>query len=370
MVLTNINKIFMIGDLHFGVRNNSLVWVDDMFDYIDKFMENLPTHGFNPETDILMLTGDIFHSREFLNVMIGNKVLEIFGRMTKTFKRGVFVILGNHDLYYKRNNKVHTLKFIEQAFDNFHVFSEPERLALNDKINFLMLPWHDDIPMLDEAIASHTDCEYLFCHMDISEFKYNKSRKVDKGVSRESVKRFKKIYAGHLHHKQESGNILYLGSPYHMDWGDSETQRGYYVVSVVDDMLHDEFFVNNTSPTFVACAFEDIMNMNFEHARKVMHNNYVSINIPTSAARNFAYNMFLEMTKSKGIQSKKLEFTPYDDSYGTEDTKFVSTADFNMVNTAKTLLEDRKYSHAETENILAYFNELHTRTKNNDKDER
>lgn len=368
MKLENIGKIFMIGDLHYGVRNNSVVWKDDMFDFMEKFLDNLPSHGFNRETDILMLTGDVFHSREFLNVMIGNKVLELFSRVTATFKRGVLVILGNHDVYYKRNNAVHTLKFIEKAFPNFAVFTEPHVLNINGKHKFLMLPWHDEVEELDKAITENESCDYLFCHMEIEGFKYNKAIRVDKGMMTERLNGFKRIYAGHLHHKQESGNVLYLGSPYQMDFGDMDTPRGYYVITVAGDMLHEEYFENEWSPRFVSCLFEDMMNMTFEDAAKLLNKNYAYVHIPTSASRNFAFNMFVETMQSRGITPRRLEFKQYDDSYKIDEAQFAATSDFNLATAAKALLEEKKYSHAETEGILTYFNNLYTLAKNNEKE--
>lgn len=368
MRLDGIGKIFMIGDLHYGVRNNSVVWKDDMFDFMNKFLDNLQNHGFNRETDILMLTGDVFHSREFLNVMIGNKVLELFSRVTATFKRGVLVILGNHDVYYKRNNSVHTLKFLQKVFPNFAVFEEPHVVDINGKHKFLMLPWHDEVEELNKAIEEHCACDYLFCHMEIEGFKYNKAIRVEKGVVAERLKSFKRIYAGHLHHKQERGNVLYLGSPYQMDFGDMDTQRGYYVLTVADDMLHEEYFENEWSPKFVSCLFEDLMKMTFTQAAALLNKNYSYVHIPTSAARSFAFNSFMETIQDRDITPRRLEFKQYDDSYKIDEAQFAATADFNLATAAKAILEEKKYSHAETEGILSYFNDLYVLAKNNDKE--
>ena len=74
------------------------------------------------------------------------------------------------------------------------------------------------------------------------------------------------------------------------------------------------------------------------------------------------------MSENK-IQPRKLEFKQYDDSYETEQTEMVVTADFNMNTVAKTILEDRKYSHAEIESVLTYFNGLYIAAKSNDKED-
>lgn len=368
MTIENISKIFMLGDLHLGTRNNSMVWKDDMIDFLDKFVDNLPNHGFNEDTDILMLPGDIFHSREFLNVMIGNAAMAAFQRLTSVFKRGVFVILGNHDVYMKYNTDVHTLKFFEKSYSNFHVFTKPEVFEINGRHRFLMLPWNDDGEELAKSINDNRDCDYLFCHMDIHGFKYNKAIRVDGGVLREDLLSFKKVYAGHLHHRQASGNVLYLGTPYQLDSGDMGTERGYYVLNIIGDMMHEEYFPNEWSPRFEMIEFDELMEMTFEEAARALNRNYVSVAIPNSSARNFSLNAFDEAMRQNAITPRKIEFKPYDDSYEIEEATFDATSDFNLATTAKVILEEKKYSHSEAASILTYFNELHTIARNNDKE--
>lgn len=368
MKIDNIGKIFMIGDLHMGIRNASVIWKDDMLHFFDKFIESLPRHGFNENTDILMLTGDVFHSREFLNIMIVHNVMDVLKKLTSKFKRGVYVILGNHDVYYKRNNSIHSLEFAAEQFANFHVFAQPDTLIINGTHNFLMLPWNDEIPELDKAIAEHDECQYMFCHLEVEGFKYNKTMRVDNGVAIDSIRKFKRVYAGHLHHKQENGNVLYVGTPWQQDFGDMETSRGYYVISVAEDMLHEEYFGNEWSPRFVECMFDDIMNMTFEDAGKILDHNYVHVNIPISAARNFSFNTFMDMIGDRKISPRRIEFKQYDDSYSVDETQFTSTADFNMVKAAQTILEEKKYTHAEIENVLGYFGQLFMLAKNTEKD--
>ena len=50
MKLNNIDKIFLVGDLHLGIRNNSVEWADIQKEFL---LEVLPKtaadNGFNPE---------------------------------------------------------------------------------------------------------------------------------------------------------------------------------------------------------------------------------------------------------------------------------------------------------------------------------
>ena len=368
MKIDGIRKIFMIGDLHFGIRNHSVIWKNDMIGFVDEFLNALGTHGFNAGTDVLMLPGDIFHSREFLNVMIVHDVMKLFDRLTGKFARGVFVTLGNHDLYMMRNNGIHTMEFMQEMFKNLFVFPEAETLEINGAHNFLMMPWYDEIAKIGAAIDEHPECQYLFGHVETVGFKYNKVVTVEKGLDRGKLDAFRRAYLGHLHNKQESGNVLYLGTPYQLDRGDSDTSRGYYVITIEGDMLHEEYYENEWSPKYVSCGFDELMNMSFEQAAASMGKNYVDVRIPNSAARNFPMSVFSDAMQSRGICPRALEFKPYDDSCETDAVAAAATSDFDIAMAAKAILEERKYTHAEADGVLSYINDLHATARNNEKE--
>ena len=153
MKLKNIRKIFILGDLHLGVRNNSIEWSDIQSDYlVNHFLKQVDQEGFDPERDILVQVGDWNHVRESTNVRIYKQSLEIAKILTEKFKRGVYVILGNHDVYYKDRTDTHSLEGFDKIYPNFHIFTKAEPFIL-DSHKFLMLPWIENIDELKAAVA-------------------------------------------------------------------------------------------------------------------------------------------------------------------------------------------------------------------------
>ena len=76
--LEKINKIFLLGDLHLGIRNNSVEWANSQKSYlIEHFLNDITKHNFNEDTDILIQEGDWFHNREHTNNRIWSDSLEI-----------------------------------------------------------------------------------------------------------------------------------------------------------------------------------------------------------------------------------------------------------------------------------------------------
>jgi metallophosphoesterase superfamily enzyme len=92
MKLDTVRKIFVLGDLHLGIRNNSIEWSEIQSQYlIDHFIKTIDEEGFNPETDILVQVGDWNHVRESTNVRIYKLSLKIADVLTKKFKRGLMI---------------------------------------------------------------------------------------------------------------------------------------------------------------------------------------------------------------------------------------------------------------------------------------
>jgi len=226
MKLDNIRKIFLVGDLHLGIKNNSIEWLQIQKDFLLDFLFKQIDEDFDQDRDVLFLEGDIFHSRESINVRIHDEALTIFTELSKKFKRGIYIIIGNHDVYYKDRNAVHSLKAISHISDNIKVFESPEILTINGSFNFLMLPWVEDTAKLSQIIEDHKDvCNYIVCHADIKGLRFNKWTKVEHGLEINSLSTYNRVYAGHIHHRQEFKNVLYTGTPYQMDRGDRDNLR-------------------------------------------------------------------------------------------------------------------------------------------------
>ena len=117
MKLQNIRKITLVGDLHLGIKNNSVEWLEIQREFLLDFLIKKVDEDFDEDRDILILEGDIFHSRESINVRIQNEALGIFKALANKFKRGIYIIVGNHDVYYKDKTEVNSLKPLNHLAD-------------------------------------------------------------------------------------------------------------------------------------------------------------------------------------------------------------------------------------------------------------
>ena len=365
MNLDGIRKVFLLGDLHLGVRNNSVEWLEIQKDFLLNFFMRKVDEDFDQTSDILVLEGDVFHSREAVNIRIQNEALEIFTKLAEKFKRGVFIILGNHDTYYKDKNEVHSLKPLSNLADNIHVYENPGIVTINGKHGFLMLPWMEDPDKLSKVVTDHSDfCQYIVCHTDIRTFKFNKWRNVEVGLDPIDLKDFKKVYCGHIHIRQEKENILYTGSPYQMDRGDIGNGRGFYKLDVTGEEVIETFVRNNHSPHFVKYDMKDLLEMSVSSIYAAFNNNFVDVMMEAGMANRISIPRFLEEIPDS--KHRKLEFFTYSqETKERERTKseFNPEGSFNITEIFKNYLKSKDYPKETKVKLAKKFVELHTAVK-------
>jgi DNA repair exonuclease SbcCD nuclease subunit len=69
------------------------------------------------------------------------------------------------------------------------------------------------------------------------------------------------VISGHFHTRHEKkfgkGTILYVGNPFQMDFGDTDNQKGYYVLDL--DTLEYNFTPNNISPNYKKISLSELV---------------------------------------------------------------------------------------------------------------
>jgi DNA repair exonuclease SbcCD nuclease subunit len=364
MKLNNVRKIFILGDLHLGIRNNSLEWSEIQSDFlINSFLQKVDEEGFDPDRDILVQVGDWHHVRESMNVRIYKLSLKIAEVLTKKFKRGVFMILGNHDVYYKDRTDTHSLEGFNLIYDNFHIFSKPQALTINSH-NFLMLPWIESLSQLKEVVSTYRSSKYVFCHADFKGFSFNKFQKLEHGLDQEDTHAFTRIYSGHIHIRQEKGNVLYVGTPYEMDRGDRGNQKGFYVLDVSTNTISEKFIPNDFSPRHIKFDLIDLLEMTSEEISSRFKNNFVDIAIDSNLMQRFPISQFTELIKDLG--HRRIEFSEYskDQLKTGSEAELDSNYEYNIF----TLLEERvaqmNLSTLHSTQLTTKFKEIYDSVRN------
>ena len=365
MRLEGIRKIFVLGDLHLGIRNNSLEWSEIQSDFlINKFLKQVDEEGFDPEKDILVQVGDWNHVRESTNVRIYKLSLKIAEILTQKFKRGVFVILGNHDVYYKDRTDTHSLEGFDKIYKNFYIYSEPSILSINHH-KFLMLPWIENLTELRSQVQRNNSAKYVFCHADFKGFSFNKVQKLEHGLEHSDTQQFEKIYSGHIHIRQEKGNVLYVGTPYEMDRGDRGNTKGFYVLDVTDKKVTDKFIENTFSPKHLAFDIFDLVNMTQDQIKEIFSNNFIDIRMESDFSQKFPISQFVELIKEFG--HRKIEFFPYSKNQlkKKSEVDLVQDYSYNIFTILDEHIKKIDLPSSQSIPIIEKFKEIYDQLKNN-----
>ncbi len=108
-------KVAIICDTHFGVRNDSPLFLNYFLDFFEnQFFPYLREHNIK---HVLHL-GDLMDRRKFVNFQT---LAEVKKRFISHFDSGEFelwCLLGNHDTYYKNTNEINS---INQLFNNIRI---------------------------------------------------------------------------------------------------------------------------------------------------------------------------------------------------------------------------------------------------------
>lgn len=229
-------RVAFFTDLHIGVHQNSDKWLDIAHSWAEWYIAELKKQDI---TDIIF-GGDFFHYRDEVSVKSlhrANDILNLFKDFNLT------LITGNHDSYYKENSKVNSLSILNEKH-NITIVDRPQRIEMMGR-SVMLCPWGTEMQDIEPA-------DLIVGHFEISNFKLNEYKICDHGFDASNLlMRSDLVFTGHFHKRTdrqyETGNIVYAGNPFQMDFSDVDDQKGYYVINF-NDMSY-EFYENTVSPT-------------------------------------------------------------------------------------------------------------------------
>lgn len=264
-------KIALLGDTHFGARNDNAHFhlFFEKF-YKDTFFPYLEEHGI---TKVVQL-GDVFDRRKYINFQTLKSCRDYFFDPLVTKKLDLHVVIGNHDTYYKNTNEVNSLTLLLKEYRNITVYERPTEVEFEDK-KFLMVPWicqENEQECMDAIRAAEVDA--IIGHFEIRGFEMYRGAVCDEGMDIKTFKEGTPVLSGHFHHKSSHGSIHYLGTPYEITWSDFNDLKGFHVYDTDDGSLT---FVSNPNNIFHKVHYDDenmtmdeVLSVDFEQYRNTI----------------------------------------------------------------------------------------------------
>ena len=260
----SMSKVLMTADFHFGLHGKTkdiLMAAQSIRNYAHR---NDITHVF--------VLGDLFHDRESTNVEVGHLVYEFLKSAKEEYGQEWYVFPGNHDMYFKYNWKITTLR---PYSDVCHVLEDIHRVDVYDR-RFWMVPfiavdkaYMDVIDELDkdskqsDVLLTHIGCigaSYNLCFL----FQEQKAINFDHRVAGQ-------VFTGHFHCYHRAGvKTHYTGSPIAFSFDEGVVPHGFIEYDC-DTGKHDfvdlrplmkaDFPGQMVPPDMVTIGFDSVPNL-------------------------------------------------------------------------------------------------------------
>lgn len=228
-------NIVIIGDTHFGARNNSMIWLKHQSDGFMEIIRYVEESVKKFDETIVIHVGDLFDSRSSVNPMVYRSVEKLLGRMDQVMEESgksahMYIIGGNHDYYYQwesENNYSATLML--PGFNRIsYVNTQPAEYA-----GIIMIPWfifHNADTLADTLADKDPESNIIFTHTD----PFHMDPALGKLIFGYP------LVTGHIHQPSIDWEkfILVTGASYPIDFSDTNSERGFWTMSRKYDGKH------------------------------------------------------------------------------------------------------------------------------------
>lgn len=242
--------VAILGDSHFGVRGDSPYFHRHFKTFYDNiFFPYLKEHNIQ---HVIQL-GDVFDRRKFVNYQtLDHCKTYFFNTVDSNYQ--AWLLVGNHDTYYKNTNKVNSLNLLLNEYKNIKQVHTPTEINF-DGLEVLLVPWicQDNYIEVMRAMEN-TKAQVLFGHFEISGFEMHRGTFCDNGIDPAIFNKFDLVISGHFHTKSTKSNIVYTGTPYEMTWSDYEDQKGFHIL---DTSTRELKFIPNPYRMFHKIWYDD-----------------------------------------------------------------------------------------------------------------
>lgn len=257
------------------------------------------------------LLGDLTDRTDNHSSFLVNTLIQHLSSLSKCCK--IFILRGNHDCV---DEKLPFFQFLKEI-PNIHYFSEPEKILL-DGTKILMLP-HSRNPVEEWKELKLSQADIIFMHQTVARA-ISENGQTLKGMAEEWFTDCREIYSGDVHVPQRIGNLLYVGSPYHVHFGDH--------FNPVVRVRHTDGHIEDISPNLKSRHMWNLLSLNELGLTPYKAGDQVKIrlNIPSTEWGNWLQIKTSVRAKCDEMGVELLDITPV-----ILDTKTIKSAQENFL---------------------------------------
>jgi DNA repair exonuclease SbcCD nuclease subunit len=347
-----VNRVWILGDLHLGIRSNSMEWLNIQSEFLDNHF--LPTVKQNfKEGDVLVQVGDVFDNRQSINTKILNYAINFFERVGNILP--TYLIAGNHDIWAKKSNDISSIECLKWI-PNIQILKEPQTYNWGGK-NVLLMPWRRDSEHEIETLNQYSHADIVFCHSEVKGAYTNQRSTLDDGTEIQNYNGYKRVYSGHIHYRQEHGVLKMVGTPYQLTRSDINNQKGFDLVDL--NTMDEYFFENTVSPKFLRFNLSKLYNITLNTFKNQIYNNFVDLYVPSKVATTTSLSYLINKIQSS---SRTLEPNIYqEDSYIDKDFEDINDLqeNYDIMSLCKKYVNDTNYDQETKDKIKNKLKKLY-----------
>ena len=264
-------KIALLGDTHFGVRNDARHFHEyyEKF-YSEVFFPYLEEHGINT----IIQLGDLFDRRKYINFLSLAESRRYFFDECKKRNIRLHALIGNHDIFWRNSLEINSPDLLLRDYDNITLWAKHGTLELDGAV-FDMIPWmcNENENEIREFVSKSTS-PYCVGHFELVGYYMQRGQVSHEGYEDVFLKNYDQVYSGHYHSRSASvdGKIAYLGTPYELFWSDYKDQKGFGVFDTQSNVFK---FVTNPNRMFHKLTYDDTKELTEDFSN--LKNKYIKI---------------------------------------------------------------------------------------------
>jgi DNA repair exonuclease SbcCD nuclease subunit len=325
-----MSKALITADLHMHSHKGSIDRLQDCLNTLNWIFETAESRGVKH----IFFLGDLFHEQGKIDVLNYLRTFEVFMRhMIDDAKDiDVYLLLGNHDMYYKQKWDVNSIKPLT-AIPRVNIVDKPCTLEIGGRAIDWLPHIANPLQSLEELKKNHKT-SLLLGHLAVSGASLNVYYGVKSDVIVEYDNDMKSVdgntfsdweltLLGHYHGQQKlcGGKVEYVGSPLQLSFGEAFQQKHVIILDL--DTLEKEYVENNFSPKHYLITPDDIENETYD-----LNNHFVRVIVDDMGAK--------EIVDLKQKVAKDYHVASFD--FKTKDKKIEDRE--NDVQNAKQILQD------------------------------
>lgn len=247
-------KIGILGDPHFGARNDLKLLHNHFRNFYNYFFQYLHENGI----DTVIHVGDLFDRRKYINFQTLYECKEYFFKQLENYNIKLITIIGNHDIFYRESLEINSPELLLAEYSNIQIIREPTTIQFEDTtIDFI--PWICR-ENKDDAITFINNSKSDICcgHFELAGFAMYKGVESSHGDNSDIFSKYEAVWSGHYHTRSQKDNITYVGTPYEITWHDYNDVKGFHVFDTDTRILQ---FHENPFKYFIRIEYSDDTNI-------------------------------------------------------------------------------------------------------------